>query len=629
VDPVALGKTRAKALDKHNNFVSDSFPFKSTLCVQLHGDGAFSGQGIVAETLQMMSLPDFQAGGTIHIIVNNQLAFTCDPKNARSGRYSSDVAKMIGCPIFHVNANSPEAILKAMDIAISYRKKFQKDVIIDLIGWRKHGHNELDEPSFTQPLLYEKIRRSPSPSVAYETALKSGNQEYELQRHKIEESYYKFLEAEFNEAENFVPPKEMALSGKWASMSFNQTEPSSTGFGIETLKEIGQASVKLPEGFHVHPRLDKLFIQARLDTLQSGTAIDWATAEALAFGSLLSENYSIRLSGQDSGRGTFSHRHVQLTDQVTAESYVPLNNLGPKYPNCGRLFPVNSFLSELAVLGFEYGYSLENPNNLVIWEAQFGDFFNGAQLVIDTFISCGEDKWLRQSGLVMLLPHGFDGAGPEHSSARIERFLQLSNDSLIQCDHAIHANMHIVYPTTPAQYFHLLRRQMHRNFRKPLIVFSPKTLLRLPAAVSSLDLFGPTSAFSPVLDDQLFKNKQKKAKKLILVSGKLYYDLLNARATAKQEQRIAIVRLEQLAPFPWQAIRQVISNYKNLQKILWVQEEPRNMGPFSFVAPRLQQLLPKGLPFLYVGRRELAAPAVGSTLSYKAEQAELIKSAFE
>ena len=634
---MAVGKTRAKAFETQQNQASDQAFFDSVLCVQLHGDSAFAGQGIVAETFQMANLEDFTVGGSLHLIVNNQLGFTCSSKNARSSRYASDLAKMIGCPIFHVNSEHPEAIAKAIDLALKYRKTFKKDIVVDLIGFRKYGHNELDEPSFTQPLMYGKIRQKDSIGYIYESKLNEENLKTSVSVMDIEKSYVDYLEKEFDAATTYEPSEEMTLQGKWKGLTFKQNEPVDTGVEMTLLQLVGKASVAIPEKFNIHPRLLKHHIEPRLQSLlDKKSLIDWATAEALAFGSLLiNEKVSIRLSGQDSGRGTFSHRHVQLTDQETQEIYIPLNHIAKdneKDSENGKIIPVNTYLSELAVLGFEYGYSLESPKNLVIWEAQFGDFFNGAQTIIDAFVTSGEDKWFRQSGLVMLLPHGYDGAGPEHSSARLERFLQLSNEPLIETKDFLpkHSNIDVVNPTTPAQYFHLLRRQIVRNFRKPLILMAPKTLLRHPLATSSLDQFTEGTTFQPILDDSKFiGNKQRKVKKLLIVSGKFYYDLLKERAQLQLDSTVAIICMEQLAPFPWKELKLVLSKYTNLQKVVWCQEEPRNMGAFSFVSPRIQQLLPSHLGLYYAGRLEMAAPATGVSAIYKREQEALIKLPFE
>lgn len=594
------------------------------LSIQLHGDGAFAGQGIVPESLQMALLPGYSIGGTIHIIVNNQLSFTCDAKNARSTRYPSDVAKMLGCPIIHVNGHSMEAIKRATSIAFKYRQKFGKDIVIDLIAYRSNGHNELDEPAFTQPLMYQRIR-----GLGNTSALVIAEAH---KRENIKQQYLSYLEEEFEASKSYEPENGLSIGGKWGEMTFNQSEPQATGVDPVFLKKVAKASVCYDKKtFSIHPRLEKHHVEARLEALKNET-FDWAAAEAMAIGSLLKlEKVSVRLAGQDVSRGTFSHRHMSLVDQKSEKIIIPLNQ--PFEEDDGKLYLVNSYLSELAALGFEYGYSWESPNNLVIWEAQFGDFINGAQIILDTFISSGEDKWLRQSGLVLTLPHGYDGAGPEHSSARIERFLQMTNEPLLKEDGSnqptnYHPNMHVVYPTTPAQYFHLLRRQITRNFRKPLIVIAPKTLLRHPQAMSHINEMSPGTRFLPVLDDTQCQNKESQVEKILIVSGKLYYDLFKERSSRNQESSVAIIRIEQLAPFPWKALSDAISKYQNVSRVIYVQEEPRNMGAFSFVSPRLPQILPNGVSLEYIGRKELAAPAVGVSLVYKQEQEDIIKLPF-
>jgi probable 2-oxoglutarate dehydrogenase E1 component DHKTD1 len=482
INPVVAGKARGKQIHYINeNSYENCKLGDKVLAVQLHGDAAFAGQGVVMETLALSNLPHFTCGGSVHLIVNNQIGYTTTSFNSRSTQYSSDVGKMIDCPIIHVNGESPEDIIRVAELAFAYRQQFRKDVIVDLCGYRKWGHNEVDEPSFTHPLMYKIIRSRDSTPVHFEKQLIQEGVITENDINSFKTEYFSFLDKSLKDAKDFKPALDM-LKGKWKDLRQETINPGEssvqTGISKTALVEIGNASVAIPSEFNLHPRLQKFHVEARQNDIKS-SKIDWATAESMAFGSLLKEKFHIRISGQDVGRGTFSQRHVMVVDQGKGQIHVPLNNMGGQQ---GHLEIANSNLSEFAVMGFEYGLSIENPNTLYLWEAQFGDFFNGAQIIIDTFLTGSESKWLRQTGLVLLLPHGYDGAGPEHSSCRIERFLQLT-DETFDLNVSKPVNMSVVYPTLPSQYFHLLRRQMKRDFRKPLVVVGPKTLLRLPVTL--------------------------------------------------------------------------------------------------------------------------------------------------
>jgi len=627
VNPVALGKARAKQMhlfQEHSE--KDCFLGDRVMCVQIHGDASFTGQGIVMEALGLSNLPHFTSGGSVHIILNNQLGYTTPATNARSTVYTSDVGKMVNAPVIHVNGDHPEDVAHAAALAFEYRMKFKKDVILDLLTFRRWGHNELDEPSFTQPIMYKHIRSRMSVPKLYEEKIKN---EGILQQNDIERfrnTYFENLEEHLQAAESYEPLAN-TLKGNWKNMTLpKESGPiPSTGFNIETLKTVGIGSVSYPSDMVVHPRLEKYHILGRKEKINQGKGIDWATAEALAIGSLLVEGYNVRISGQDVGRGTFSQRHAMLVCQDTEKVHIPLNSLSNSQ---GHLEVANSSLSELAVLGFEYGLSIESPYTLSIWEAQFGDFFNSAQVIIDTYISSGETKWLKQSGLVMLLPHGFDGAGPEHSSCRIERFLQLSNDPFVYSDPSpVNPNIHVVNCTTPAQYFHVLRRQMSRNYRKPLIIATPKTLLRSPLAVSSLEDMKESTQFQPVLADHIVSSPEN-IKRVLFVSGKLYYDLNQQRMKLSLQNDISIIRIEELTPFPKHEIMNQLSKYPNAKEFYWCQEESQNGGAYSFVSPRLSQLLPQNTLLKYVGRRPSAAPATGIAKVHKQEHAEILQKAF-
>ncbi|GJJ77187.1 probable 2-oxoglutarate dehydrogenase E1 component DHKTD1 [Entomortierella parvispora] len=628
VNPVAMGKARAKQMD----LIAASSPEcqlgDKVMCVQLHGDAAFTGQGVVMESLGLSNLPHFTSGGSIHIVVNNQIGYTTPAQNARSSVYSSDIGKMINAPVIHVNGDHPEEVVHAMRIAFEYRNKFRKDVILDLIAYRRWGHNELDEPAFTQPLMYNNIRARKSVPKLYEEKLMAEDILTKASIDEFRQDYFEKLEDDFSEIDSFKPEADH-LQGKWKDMIL-PTETVSridTGIDKEQMHEIGQASVTAPEDFEIHPRLEKFHVQSRLNKLKDGQKIDWATAEAIAFGSLLKEGFDVRICGQDVGRGTFSQRHAMLVDQKTERVHVPLNAMSQSQ---GHLEVANSSLSELAVLAFETGMSYETPKMLNIWEAQFGDFFNSAQVTIDTYVSSAETKWLRQSGLVMLLPHGYDGAGPEHSTCRIERWLQMTNDAFDVTDSSIKANtnMHVVNPTTPAQYFHLLRRQMKRNFRKPLIVIGPKTLLRLPTAVSTLEDMAPGTTFEPVLGDVQTEKNPGAVEKVLFVSGKLYYDLIKERQAKGADDKVAIVRVEELSPFPKDGLKQQIETYSGAKDFTWIQEEPQNGGAYSFMEPRIRQMLPESKSLNYIGREASAAPATGIAVVHRKESADILAKAF-
>ncbi|KDQ09592.1 hypothetical protein BOTBODRAFT_116863 [Botryobasidium botryosum FD-172 SS1] len=626
INPVALGKTRAKQYSLLKGADPDCTLGDRVMCVQMHGDAAFTGQGVVMEGLGLSNLPHFTSGGSVHIVVN--IGYTTPASSARSSLYCSDIGKMINAPVLHVNGDYPEDVAHAIDVAFSYRNFFRKDIIVDLITYRRWGHNELDEPAFTQPLMYHKIRSRQSVPKLYEEKLISEGTLTAEKAASLRTSYKKHLDEQLQAVPAFAPEANM-LKAQWSDMRWPATEEAvqdpETGVDEATLKRVGKESVTVPVDFEIHPRLQR-HVNHRQSSLQSGAGIDWGTAEALAFGSLMLEGHDVRISGQDVGRGTFSHRHAMLVDQRSERVYVPLNTVSES----AKLELANSSLSEFAVLGFEYGMSWENPNMLPIWEAQFGDFFNGAQVIIDTFISSSETKWLKQSGLVMLLPHGLDGAGPEHSSCRIERMLQLTNAPFAPTESA-NVNMHVVNPTTPAQYFHLLRRQLKRNFRKPLIVAAPKGLLRLPAAASSLQDFAPGTRFLPVISPSVSQNATPE--RVLILSGKVYYEVMkeiDARALA---ERVQVVRLEEIAPFPFTQLGEALQGLgvQSGTEVYWVQEEAKNQGAWSFVEPRLGEVL-KALgrsreDLKYVGRPASAVPAVGVATVHAQEKKQLFEEA--
>jgi 2-oxoglutarate dehydrogenase E1 component len=605
VDPVVEGRTRAKQQLFNDLERTTGIP------LLIHGDAAFAGQGLVAETLNLSELAGYATGGTLHVIVNNQIGFTTSPNDARSTTYCTDVAKMIQVPIFHVNGEDPEAAVYVAELALEFRQTFHKDVVIDMYCYRRHGHNEGDEPSFSQPIMYRKIRERPSLTEIYTEQLIMRGDLTADETEAIDNEFQNKLQASQQEVKK-GPPRQRSMAGfagRWEGLTPHYSPaPLATGVPYETLQKITEALTHVPEHFTVNPKIARL-LETRHTEMNERKPVDWAFAEALAFGTLLLEGTPIRLSGQDSRRGTFSQRHAVLHDARTGESYYPLNALGPGQ---APFSAYDSLLSEAAVLGFEFGYSLDSPGTLVLWEAQFGDFANGAQVIIDQFISCSSSKWQRDSGLVMLLPHGYEGQGPEHSSARLERYLQLCAED----------NMQVCYPSTPAQYFHVLRRQMKRNFRKPLILMTPKSLLRHKAAVSPVEeLIG--GHFQEVIDDPAAD--PERVRRVLLCSGKVYYDLLERRAQDEKGAAVAIVRVEQLYPFPVEPLRRDLARYRKAKdEVVWVQEESLNMGAWTFMEQRLRAMK---YPVKYVGRDSSASPATGSLKVHQREQKELVEAA--
>jgi multifunctional 2-oxoglutarate metabolism enzyme len=609
VDPVVEGIVRPK-----QDRLGDT-KRERVIPILIHGDAAFAGQGVVAETLNLSQLEGYTTGGTIHLVINNQIGFTTNPNEARSTPYSTDVARMVQAPIFHVNGDDPEACVRVAQMAYDYRQEFKHDVVIDMFCYRRHGHNEADDPSYTQPILYRNIRQHPSVATQYSEWLAREGVIEPAQVEKIRKSvtdrFNEIYDASKKGEERYEVQELTAIDPE------DMVAPSpNTAVDRATLERIIEGITTFPEGFHVHPKLEG-FLKKRREVLR-GAPMDWATAETLAFGSLVLERIPVRLSGQDSGRGTFSQRHLELYDSETGAMHIPLRHLAP---NQARFDVYDSSLSEYAVMGFEFGYSVADPLTLVLWEAQFGDFANGAQILIDQFISSAEAKWGQPSGLVLLLPHGYEGQGPEHSSARIERFLQLCADD----------NMQVVNASTPAQYFHVLRRQMHgghdrRGVRKPLILFTPKRMLRHPKAVSTLDDL-MTGAFREVLDDPS-NLELSNVTRVLLCSGQIYYDLMAAREERKI-QHVAIVRMEQIYPFPVDRLRDVLGRYAATSDVVWVQEEPRNMGAWRFVQEQFQPLLdPTQRALRYVGRLASASPSAGSLKRHQQEHAELMEETF-
>ena len=612
VDPVVVGKVRAKL-----DIFGDTEDKGSVMGVLMHGDAAFAGQGVVAETLALSELRGYRTGGTVHIIVNNQIGFTTSPKYSRFTPYPTDVAKAVQAPIFHVNGDDPEAVVYVCKLAAEFRQQFKRDVVVDIFCYRKYGHNEGDEPMFTQPIMYREIAKKPLPAKIYSDRLIADGLITEDEVEKKFAEYRQFFEKQFESAKSFKPNKADWLEGQWSGFEKSKGEQPDvdTGVDMKKLKDIGMAIAKVPEHVRLNSKIVRQ-LEAKQKMMESGAGIDWATAEALAFGSLLSEGLGVRLSGQDSGRGTFSQRHSVLIDQETEERYVPLNNLGMKQK---QFEVIDSNLSEFAILGFEYGYSLGQPNHLTLWEAQFGDFVNGAQVIIDQFISSGEVKWLRMSGLVMLLPHGYEGQGPEHSSARPERFLQLCGED----------NLQVVNCTTPANYFHALRRQLARKFRKPLIVMTPKSLLRHKLATSTLADMAKGTHFRRVIAETEKLRKDDNIRRVVLTSGKVYYDLFEERANRKIDD-VAIIRVEQYYPFPAKELKAELSRYPEAE-VVWCQEEPENMGAWRFIGPRIGDLLEelgrKNLRIRYAGRPEAASPACGYLKIHEKEQRLLVDQA--
>ncbi len=615
VNPVVLGKVRAKQQQMNDNERTKVLP------VLLHGDAAFAGQGVVAECFGLSGLKGHKTGGTIHIIVNNQIGFTTSPLNSRSSPYPTDIALMVEAPIFHVNGDDPEAVVHAAKVATEFRQKFHKDVVIDIFCYRRFGHNEGDEPMFTQPKMYSKIKAQKTTLQIYTDRLISDGLIAKNEPEKIKTSFQKFLSSEFEASASYRPNKADWLDGRWSGFKNNNGhyERGATAIKTSSFVKIANALTKAPKNFNLHKTVRRM-LSNKKEMLESGRNIDWATSEALAFGSLLLEGYPVRLSGQDCTRGTFSQRHSAFIDQISEEKFYPLNNI---QANQSEYEVIDSMLSEYAVLGYEYGYTLAEPNALTLWEAQFGDFANGAQIMIDQFISSGEKKWLRMSGLVMLLPHGYEGQGPEHSSARLERFLQACAE-----DNWIIANC-----TTPANYFHLLRRQIHRKYRKPLVIMTPKSLLRHKLATSNKKEFLKGSSFHRVLwdDAQLGDSSNKllpdeNIKKIILCSGKVYFDILQER-DARKINDIYIMRVEQFYPFPTKSLTKELSRFKNAS-VCWCQEEPKNQGAWSFMEPNVERILSKieiqASRASYAGRSASASPATGLATQHKSQQEKLI-----
>ncbi len=613
VNPVVAGKVRAKqtlAKDKTTDKV---------IGLLIHGDAAIAGQGVVAETFAMSQLRGFKTGGTIHFVINNQIGFTTMPQYGRSAPYCTEIAKMVQAPIFHVNGDDPEAVVHVCRLATEFRNKFKVDVVVDMFCYRRSGHNEADEPSFTQPLMYKAIKKQITTRKKYEKKLIENNTLSEEESRDIVDSFKNFLDKEFESTKNYKPNKVDWLEGTWTGLSTATFDArrGKTSVKEKTLINVAKKIHEIPADFNVHRRIKKIYGD-RLTSVINGKGIDWATSESLALATLLDEGYGVRISGQDVGRGTFSHRHGVLYDQENENRFVPLRHFQNKQ---GYFEIIDSFLSEFGVLGFEYGYSQVDPKTLVIWEAQFGDFANGAQIMIDQFISSGERKWLRMSGLTMLLPHGHEGQGPEHTSGRLERFLQMCAED----------NMQIVNCTSPANYFHVLRRQLHRNFRKPLIIFTPKSTLRHKSNVSNIEDYINGSTFHRILIDKLSVKEKRKNKRLIICSGKIYFELADHIAKNKIKN-LSIIRLEQIYPFPYENFRDELKHYTDAE-IIWAQEEPKNMGAWGFVKGRLESVMQeakvKQEKIFYVGRSPAASPAAGSLERHLSNQETIIKMATE
>jgi 2-oxoglutarate dehydrogenase E1 component len=608
VNPVVEGKARARQRIRGDLERRRVCPFL------IHGDAAFAGQGVVAETLNFSQLPGYRTGGTVHFVINNQIGFTTNPADARSTRYCTDVAKLIEAPVFHVNGDDPEAVCYVTQLALEFRVKFQRDVVVDMVCYRRHGHNESDEPSFTQPILYKRIAQHPFISTTYTERLMAEGSITQADSDAIKAEYTEAMERAFEKAKAVDAARVAAgekldqFRGSTAIFQPGYShEPTLTGVTTETLTKVARGLTTTPQGFQLNNKIRR-FLENRAKAFAEGGPIDWAFAESLAWGTLLVEGTPVRLSGQDCRRGTFSQRHAVLYDSETRERYMPLENLDPKQ---AKFCVYNSLLSEAAVLGFDYGYSLDYPQMLCQWEAQFGDFVNGAQVVIDQFIASSESKWQRVSGIVLLLPHGYEGQGPEHSSARLERFLQLCAEDNIQ----------VCNLSSPANFFHVLRRQMHRDFRKPLVVMSPKSLLRHPAAVSKVAEFGEKTHFQEILDDP---TPSENAERLILCSGKVYYDLDAYRQKHALEDT-TIIRVEQLYPLHRARLAAIAAAHPKA-RLVWCQEEPQNMGSWHFIAPQLEEIF--GRKALYAGRDAAASPAVGALALHKIELSAFLRDAF-
>jgi len=611
VNPVVEGMARARQDEIRNGEEhSREEAYERVLPLLLHGDAAFAGQGVVMETLQLAGLVGYRTGGTIHLVINNQIGFTTSPELGRSSIYSTDAAQITQTPIFHINGDDPEAAYRVIQIALAYRHEFKRDVVLDLVGFRRLGHNEGDEPSYTQPVMYARVKAHPGTRHLYaQQLIREGvitEEDLAAMTNHVVERYEGIL----TRAKDIAAKKPAKASLPQHPEEADGSAVVPTAAAAETLKTVADKISLVPEGFHINPKMvGQLARRAKMG--DGEVPMDWGFAEALAFGSMVVEGMPVRMSGQDSGRGTFSQRHASMYDTMTGYRWTPLSELRSADNRAARFYVFDSSLSEYAVLGFEYGYSVRHRRELVVWEAQFGDFSNGAQIVIDQYISSGEDKWKQQSDLVMLLPHGYEGQGPEHSSARLERYLQLCAEN----------NLQVCYPTTPAQYFHLLRRQVKQEERKPLVVMTPKSLLRLPAASSTMDEL-QDGGFRPVIDDASLVDRSK-VRRVVLCSGKVYYDMHAARQETPVED-VAVVRLEQFYPFPASAVTEIIASYPNAVEIVWTQEEPQNMGGWTFVQPRLRAIMPDSMSLRYIGRAPSASPATGSYAVHDMEQHLLV-----
>ncbi|MDT8368855.1 MAG: 2-oxoglutarate dehydrogenase E1 component [Longimicrobiales bacterium] len=609
VNPVVAGM--ARALQFTSDDASAEQDFDRVVPIMVHGDAAFAAEGVVAETLNMARLPGYTVGGAIHIIANNQIGFTTSPGQGRSTRYSSDVAKGYDFPIIHVNADRPDACLAAMRLAMAYRREYHDDVVLDLVGYRRHGHNEGDEPAYTQPVEYRRISDHPTVRTLWAKRLTENGAIDPKEADAIEESVTQTLRAAQDrvkaEESDAVPEPRLRASSPSAEDAIDPD----TSVDLDALSRVNRATITVPEGFTIHPKL-KRQLERREGEFTVETRLDWAYAEALAFGTLMDECHVVRLTGQDSQRGTFSQRHLVLHDAETGEEATPLTSLGT-----GRLEVHNSPLTESGVVGFEYGYSVASKSDLTLWEGQFGDFVNVAQVAIDQFISSGREKWGQVSNLTLLLPHGYEGQGPEHSSARLERFLQLCAED----------NMRVVYPTTPAQYFHLLRRQAHTRPERPLIVLTPKSLLRLPAASSRVGEL-VEGGFHPVLDADDATERRDEIRRLVLCSGKVYYDIVGYKRR-DEAPGVAVARLEEIYPFPGEQLGELVARYPDLEELVWVQEEPRNMGALTFVGPRLRATVPRAVRLRHVARPERASPAEGKASDHAREQERIVLEALD
>ena len=609
VDPVVEGKARAR-----QRVLDDTAYRKKVVPILIHGDAAFIGQGVVAETFNMSQLPGYSTGGTIHFVVNNQIGFTTLPADSRSSEYCTEIAKMVDAPIFHVNGEDPIAVMEMSKIALEFRHEFGRDVVVDIYCYRRHGHNEGDEPAFTQPDLYNRIKNHALPSEVFLNQIASLGTVSAEEAAALKADSLKELNDALSQVKLAAAEKAKAheFAGSTAIFQPHYSHaPITTAITKETLDTIAKTLTTVPEDFRVLPKIKRILLERRLQVWKAGGPYNWSFAEALAFGSLLLEGTPVRLSGQDSRRGTFSQRHSVLYDEDNRQRYIPLNHLRP---NQARFCVYNSPLSEYAVLGFDYGYSMDFPSQLYLWEAQFGDFANGAQIIVDQFIASSESKWRRPSAIVLLLPHGYEGQGPEHSSARLERFLQLCADE----------NMQVCYPTTPAQYFHVLRRQMHRKYRKPLILMTPKSLLTHEQAVSTESDFTGSRFFEVLADSEA---SAKKVERVIFCSGKVYYDLVKYRKENNLTDAAAIIRIEQLYPLYKEKIARLTKPLINAKKFIWCQEEPENMGAWTFILPQLLNLFPGYIH--YAGRPASASPAAGTIQAHQAQQAALVKQAFE